>query len=389
MADVGNYHYVDFATKALYRFRNNVVNVGDLPTLTKRYGHVDCFCTYFQFDKGLLDYVKDNHDSVAGYDGPCYTRFLPLDIDSPDLNQALGTAREVTRYLLDSWGITEDTLVVYYSGMKGFHINLPTGVFGEMEPGPELPKVFREVRRSVVQRAKVTHPDAVDFSISDRLRLLRLPNTRHSKSGLYKVPLHMEELLSCEPEEIRSIAQKPRELWLTDESGLVPRYQIGPAPGAVEIFESCTEQAEKNSHTDLPDPGRFLSNGNIEQTLCQAEIELYREGVPEGSRSSVCLRLASRFRSSGYAEEEASRMVESFAGRCRPPLDARTARQVVAVAYRANGKGYQFGCGTGNGDPAHTNLVHERCNYKTDRMRCETFGQFYTQLNGNSGKGGG
>ena len=389
MADVGNFHYVDFATKALYRFRNNVVHVGDLPTLTKRYGRTDCFCTYFQFDKGLLDYVKDNHDSVAGYDGPCCTRFLPLDIDSPDLNQALGTAREITRYLLDSWGITEDTLVVYYSGMKGFHINLPTGVFGEMEPGPELPKVFREVRRSVVRCAKVTHPDAVDFSISDRLRLLRLPNTRHSKSGLYKVPLHMEELLYYEVEEIKETARKPRMPWLTDESGLVPRHQVEPIPDAVELFERCTEQAEEYSHTNLPDPHSFLNNENLKEALCEAERELYGEGVPEGSRSSVCLRLASRFRSSGYAEEEASRMVESFAGRCRPPLDAHTARQVVAVAYRANGKGYQFGCGTGKGDPAYTNLVHERCNYKPDRIRCDTFREFYLHLNGNMRKGGG
>jgi len=389
MADIGDFNYVDFASKAFYRFRNNIVHVGDLPTLTKRYGNTDCFCTYFLFDKGLMDYVKHNRDSVAGYQGPCHAHFLPLDIDSPDLNQALGTAREITRYLVDSLGIAEDTLVVYYSGMKGFHINLPTGVFGKIEPGPELPKVFSEVRRSVVQRAKVTHPDAVDFGISDRLRLLRLPNTRHSKSSLYKVPVRLEELLCYEVAKIKDIARRPRMAWLTDESGLVPSYQVEPSPDAVELFERCTEQAEKNSHADLPDPGNFLSNGNLKQALCEAELELYREGVPEGNRSSMCLRLASRFRSSGYAEEEASRMVGSFADRCRPPLDARTARQVVAVAYRANGKGYQFGCGTGKGDPAYTNLVNERCNYKTDRMQCETFRQFYTQLNGKSGKGGG
>jgi len=388
MPKLGNYRYVDFATKALYGFRNNVVHITDLPRLAERYGHTDCFCTYFQFDKGLLDYVKHNHDSVAGYDGPCYARFLPLDIDSPDLNQAVKTAREITNYLLDNWNLAEEAIPAYYSGMKGFHITLSTGVFGKIEPGPELPKVFRKVRRSVVKQARVTHPDTVDFSISDRLRLLRLPNTRHSKSGLYKVPLHVEELLSYEPEEIRKVAQKPRTVWLTDESGLIPRHQAEPTDGAVELFERCTEQAEQNCHADLPNAGSFLSNGNLKEALCRAELELYREGVPEGARSAMCLRLASRFRSAGYSEGEASSMVESFAARCRPPFNARTARQIVEVAYRAQGKGYQFGCGAANGNPVHTELVHERCNYKTDRMQCKTFRQFYSQLNGNAGEGG-
>jgi len=277
---------------------------------------------------------------------------------------------------------------VYYSGMKGFHVTLATGAFGEVQPSTELPGIFREVRQSIVQKARVKHPETVDFSISDRLRLLRLPNTRHSKSGLYKVPLQMEELLSCEPEEIRSIAKKPRRLWLTDESGLVPRYCIEPVPDAITVFEHCTKQAEKNSHADLPDPGGFLNNGNLKETLCQAELELYREGVPERARSAMALRFASRFRSAGYSQNQALSMVGSFAGRCRPPLDAHTARQIVEVAYRANGKGYQFGCGTGNGDPPQSKPVFERCKYKNDRIQCETFRKFCSQLKQNGQQGG-
>jgi len=387
MTGIGDFQYIDFASRGMQGFRNNVTQVEELPSLTKRYGHTDCYCTYFLFDQGLCEHIQDNGHSVSGYQGSCYAHYLPLDIDSPDLGRALETARDITRYLFDNWGVTEQTLAVYFSGMKGFHITVATEAFGEVQPGTELPGVFREVRQSIVQKAAVKHPETVDFSISDRMRLLRLPNTRHSKSGLYKVPLQMEELLSCEPEEIRSIAQKPRRLWLTDESGLIPRYCIEPVPDAVDLFEHCTDQAEKLSHADLPDPGSFLNNGDLKETLCEAELELYREGVPEGSRSAMCLRLASRFRSAGHTQQEASEMVESFAGRCRPPLQEHTARQVVVMAYKAGGKGYQFGCGNGNGNPAHTRLVHERCGYKTDRIKCDTFRQFYLHLNGNGGKG--
>ncbi|KPK95566.1 hypothetical protein AMJ80_04870 [bacterium SM23_31] len=275
MSDAGDFKYVDFATRALYRFRNNIVHVGDLGKLAERYGHTDCFCTYFLFDRGISDYVRDNHDSVAGYQGPCYANFIPLDIDALDLDQSLQTTREITRYLLDHLGVPEEAITTYYSGMKGFHLNITTGAFGNVEPGTELPRIFREVRRSIVNEVGVKHPETADFSISDRLRLLRLPNTKHTKSGLYKVPLDIEELFSYEHGEITNIAQKQREPWLTDKSGLVPHKRIEPVSNAVEMYKLCTEKADKELHKGLPDPGTFLTRGDIERMFCHAELELY------------------------------------------------------------------------------------------------------------------
>jgi hypothetical protein len=379
MAGVGDFQYVEFATRGSPRFRNNLVRVGELGQLMEHYRHVDCFSTYFLFDDGIVEHVKQNGHSVAGYQGLCYASFLPLDIDSPNLGQALETAKEITHYFLDRLGTPEEAVAPYFSGAKGFHLCLATGVFGEVHPGERLPSVFREVRRSIVKEAKVHHPESVDFSISDRLRLLRLPNTRHSKSGLYKVPLQLEELFSSEPEEIRNLARKPRAVCLTDGSGLIPRYRVDRIPDAVDLFARCTERAEQNYHSDLPHPATFLGKGDLEKALCQAELELYREGIPEGARSSMCLRLASRMRAAGYPRQEASDMVESFAERCRPPLDWQKAREIVNAAYKAQGKGYQFGCGNGEADAPHTRLVHERCPY-SDRMGCETFRRFSSNL---------
>jgi len=256
--------------------------------------------------------------------------------------------------------------------MKGFHLTIPTGIFGNVEPGADLPRTFRGLRRKIVERTRPGHAEAVDFAICDRLRLLQLPNTRHSKSGLYKVPLTLEELLAHEPDEIRHLARKPRRLWLTDGAGLLPRYQTEPVPDAVEMFARCADLAAENAHADLPAPGRFLHRGDLSAALCDAELELHREGVPQRSRSSVALRLASRLRSAGYAEEEASGMLASFAARCSPPMDAQEARYVVEAAYRAGGNGYQFGCGNGNGDPPHTALVRGCCPY-ADRRECMTY----------------
>jgi hypothetical protein len=389
MAGLSDFQYVEFASNGLTYFRNVVGHVKHLAWLQDRYSYTDCFSTYFLFDRTFMEYVNRNRQSVAGYNGPCYANFLPLDIDSPNLGQALGTAREITRYFLDRLGTPEEAILPYYSGQKGFHLCLSTDVFGDVSPGEQLPAVCREVRRSIVKEARVSHPETVDFSISDRLRLLRLPNTRHSKSGLYKIPLSTSEVLRCEPEEMRRLAREPRQVRLTDETGLIPRCRVDPVPRAVDLFARCTERAEQNSHSDLPDPATFLGRGDLDKALCRAEIDLYREGVPEGSRSSMCLRLASRMRAAGYARQEASDMVESFAERCRPPLDLRTAREIVNAAYKAQGKGYQFGCGNGEADAPHTRLVHERCPYP-DRMGCKTFRGFRSRVNGygeGSGRG--
>ena len=95
MNNARDFHYVDFASKAMYGFRNNIVNVEELPELAKKYGETDCFCTYFLFDRGLCEHIQGNGRSVSGYQGACYAHYLPLDIDSPDLDQALQTTREI------------------------------------------------------------------------------------------------------------------------------------------------------------------------------------------------------------------------------------------------------------------------------------------------------
>jgi hypothetical protein len=83
MVDARDFRYVDFASPAQPGFRNNVVRVVDVPGLVDRYGRADCYCTYFQFDGGLPEYVKQNHGSVAGYGGPCYAGFLTCQDTAP------------------------------------------------------------------------------------------------------------------------------------------------------------------------------------------------------------------------------------------------------------------------------------------------------------------
>ena len=57
----------------------------------------------------------------------------------------------------------------------------------------------------------------VDTQIYDNKRLFRIPNTRHEKSGLYKIPITLNELQTLSIDQIREMAVKQRVIELQKE----------------------------------------------------------------------------------------------------------------------------------------------------------------------------
>lgn len=187
--------------------------------------------------------------------------------------------------------------------------------------------------------------------MGSRLSLLRLPNTRHSGSGLYKVPLNLRELLHGEADEVLAAARRPRQCHYTDVSGLRPGQEVEPLPDAEDLFRKCVGALRTQPDEDLPPAEEFVNGGSLEGTFCAAEMGLYEQGVPEGHRTRTALRLASRMRAGGYGEDEAVRVMLGWNERNRPPEDAAGIRRAVRSAYSAVTP-YSFGCGTGRGGPA-------------------------------------
>ena len=118
MHGVNSFAYAEFAARGLHGFRNNIVHVNELPGLIRCYGHTDCFSTYFLFDRGLQEHVRSNDRSVAGYKGPCFAYYLPIDIDSSELKKAQETGKRITSYLVDRCGVHEDSVALYFSGRQ-------------------------------------------------------------------------------------------------------------------------------------------------------------------------------------------------------------------------------------------------------------------------------
>ncbi len=196
MSASAEYVYVDTATGGAHQ-RNRVMKHSEYrPSEDK----ADCFTTYLKFTKDLLDYTRENPSpttgkpSVAGYPGPALATFVPFDFDSEDSpRKAIAEAAGYVRMWESRWHLPPEALRIYWSGMKGISIEAPAQFFGGFEPSPTIANDLKALAVAMAPEAMT-----LDTSIYEKLRLWRVPNTKHGTSGLYKVPITVQELTDIE-----------------------------------------------------------------------------------------------------------------------------------------------------------------------------------------------
>ena len=59
----------------------------------------EAYLSHFAYGRDMRRHFAANNNSVAGYAGPCCCRYLVLDIDRPDLAEALIDARKLLAFL--------------------------------------------------------------------------------------------------------------------------------------------------------------------------------------------------------------------------------------------------------------------------------------------------
>ena len=140
-----------------------------------------------------------------------HVNVIYFDFDSSPADAALVDARKFLSWLMEVPEVDPDSVAIYFSGMKGFHIGLPIALFtGRNHERMTIGRV-----RAIV--GKLPSFPTEDFSLYDRRRLIRIPCTRHPGSGLYKTPLRPKELLHDSLQDIFSRAQKQPSLFQITE----------------------------------------------------------------------------------------------------------------------------------------------------------------------------
>jgi len=108
---------------------------------------------------------------------------LYFDIDNENVNVSLAECQKLYGHL--SQYIPEDSILVYYTGKKGFHIECEALALG-INPSNSLHHLFRFIANDLANKLNLT---SLDFSVYDLRRMWRLPGSKHQETGLYKTKL--------------------------------------------------------------------------------------------------------------------------------------------------------------------------------------------------------
>lgn len=284
----------------------------DINKLGSPEGKEETYATYFRYDEDMHNHFH-KIGSVKGFKGKAYADWLPIDIDSDDLEEAQMYLIQLINNLA-AYDIDESTCKFYFSGSKGFHVMIPTEYF-KAEPSEDIHKRMKNVALKLSDGIKI------DTAIYDKTRIFRLPNTRHGKSGLYKVPIESREARNLSIIEIQHHAVIPREEIETDD-------YFDPSKELTEIYHGEIEQNKKVDNDN---------NLKVKVKICMSTL---MKGVGSGERDNVGVRVASHLTQSGLTPKMMQVALDEWNESNDPPLDDGELSRI----FRQGLEGYEFGC---------------------------------------------
>lgn len=199
---------------------------------------VGYYSSVFAFDKRDREHAQ----SIAS---------LYFDLDSDEKKEqppqlALDDARKLYSFLCTI--VSEDTIRLYFSGKKGFHIEVEALALG-IGPAADLADTFRFIANDVKEKLEL---ETIDFACYDSRRMWRIPNTKHQGTGLYKIHLSTDEL-ALSLEDIQALATEPRKFVVPE-----PKFSLQ----ANEWFRSYIYKKVEKSVSHEERITRFMRSGS-------------------------------------------------------------------------------------------------------------------------------
>lgn len=301
------FKYVNVAVEGVH----NRKGIYDITKLGDPSGKHETYCTYFRYDDEMKDHFQKKH-TVSGYQGKAWSDWLPIDIDSDNLEEAQDYLSSLCRNLQEN-EIDVNCCRFYFSGAKGFHVMIPSGIF-KPEPTTDIHKRFRKI---AVFLAKGIN---LDTSIYDKTRIFRLANTINAKTNLHKIELYPFEAMSLSIEDIKERAKEPVEEKLEIEQ----EYDV-------------SDELALLFHEDLNKPKKNGKKTNVKTKICVSKL---MQGVGAGERDNVGVRVASHLRQSGLTPKMMFVALDEWNSTNEPPLTDDELSRI----YDQGLHDYEFGC---------------------------------------------
>ena len=275
----------------------------------------DTYMSLYEYNTDVKTYFG-KHQKLAGYDGKIYIpeEFI-LDVDGANPEDAQSKTRGLIILLSD----LNIPYKIFFSG-TGFHIHIPSSAF-TYKPHKDLHIKLKQVLKEhgIFEYA--------DPAVTDKLRLIRVPNTRNGKSRLYKVQI-TNNMLEGDISDIMEYAKKPREM---DDKDME----------CMPVFNILIDDKVETDDTIIVSQGR-----SADPSLYPC-ISGMLEDIPMGKRHMVALRLAAWFRWL-YPEETVRTLMEAWRNQVSGNSNVFPKKEMDSIITNCydghNGSGYRYGC---------------------------------------------
>jgi hypothetical protein len=257
--------------RALVRHADLLAAYADAVLDDEREGYL----SHFAFGGEMEAHYAANRHSVAGFVGPCWARWLVLDIDRADLADALADARRLVGFLHERYPEAEGDVPIYFSGGKGFHVLIELA----HKPPPALD--FQHTARTLAEALAGRAGVRIDTGIYGAVHIVRLPNTRHPRTGLFKRRIDAEALFALDIDGIRRHAAHPA-------GDGIPAVRTPPAQ-LVEDWRTAGEATARAAEARAAARRDF---GEADARAPRYFLDLLRFGVNEGARHQTLFRCA-------------------------------------------------------------------------------------------------
>lgn len=253
-----------------------------------------------------------------------------LYLDFDDVNSFESVRKDALMalsYLKICYKIPEQYVQIYFSGNKGVHIIVPAEILG-IEPMNLLHGVFKYIANSI---KSFTPNKTIDTKIYDNKRMFRIPNTKHEKSGLFKIPITSYELRNYSEEQIRELAKQQRTITYEKYAGtnLFAQQQFKRMIDEYYIFD-------KESKKDR----RFKTKYNFTPPCIQKILE---DGAEEGQRNITIACLAGFCKNFGKSLDESIEFIMEWNDKNIKPTPEQELKKTVRSIFMGD---KQFGCAT-------------------------------------------
>ena len=289
------------------RSRNTLIPKGDLAKYIQP--EVPLYRSVYLYDEAAKGKIEESA-TVSSYYGERYIDKILIDVDKGDNSdeETLRRALVCVHALSDLDVHVNSSIQPYFSG-TGYHLVLSNDTFN-FAPSENLPYIVKQTMAKLLP--------GIDEMVYIRTAIYRVAHTVNKKTGLYKVPLTIQELMHKRPNEIMEIAKTPRLDFPYQElmgDGELEEYIITDTP-KLKVFSKTVE--------------------NIKVVPCIQRMLTI--GPQQGNRNNTSMRLASHFRRNGIPSEFAKAALLHWNNKS---LDESVLIDKIEQTYN---KGYQYGC---------------------------------------------